>query len=330
MNSKDRVLITGCGGMLGEAVYECFYREYRHVRATDISLTEPWLSRLDVRDIAECERAFGEIKPTIVLHLAALTDVEYCERNQGDCWKTNALGVENVALLARQYDATMVYISTAGIFAGEKEEFHDFDVPNPLSQYARAKYHGERFVEAHVPKHFCLRAGWMMGGGPKKDKKFINKIFQQIKVGSRELRVVDDKFGTPTYTVDFARSAAFLLTTRYYGVYNHACEGGGSRYDVAVEFVRLLGLSGEVKVTKVHSDYYKDTYFAPRPDSERVVNLKLNARGLNRMRDWRTCLKEYCQLYRREIEVPAIRMSRPQVPRPTVSVTKGLNGGHLR
>ena len=302
MNSKDRVLITGCGGMLGEAVYECFYREYRHVRATDISLTEPWLSRLDVRDIAECERAFGEIKPTIVLHLAALTDVEYCERNQGDCWKTNALGVENVALLARQYDATMVYISTAGIFAGEKEEFHDFDVPNPLSQYARAKYHGERFVEAHVPKHFCLRAGWMMGGGPKKDKKFINKIFQQIKAGARELRVVDDKFGTPTYTVDFARSMAFLLTTQHYGVYNHACEGGGSRYDVAVEFVRLLGLAETVKVTKVPSEYYDDTYFAPRPSSERLINLKLNARRLNRMRDWRACLEEYSQVFKKELD----------------------------
>ena len=82
---------------------------------------------------------------------------------------------------------------------------------------------------------------------------------------------MDDRFGTPTYTVDFARSAAFLLTTKYYGVYNHVCEGGGSRYDVAVEFVRLLGLSDTVKVTKVPSGHFKDTYFAPRPSSERLV-----------------------------------------------------------
>src|SRR5262245_153470 len=295
MNSEDRVLITGCGGMLGDAVYQCFSRDYRHVRATDIILNEPWLSCLDVRDLADCERAFADVKPTIVLHLAALTDLEYCERNQDDCWETNALGTENVASLARQYDATMVYISTAGIFGGEKEEFDDFDVPNPLSHYGRSKYHGERFVETRVPKYFCLRAGWMMGGGPKKDKKFINKIFGQIRGGSTELNAVDDKFGTPTYTVDFARSAAFLLTTKYYGVYNHVCEGGGNRYDVALEFVRLLGLANTVKVTKVHSDYYKDTHFAPRPYSERLVNLKLNARGLNRMRDWRICLKEYSE-----------------------------------
>lgn len=301
MNSEARVLITGCGGMLGDAVYHTFSQMYQHIHATDIVLTEPWLSHLDVRELSDCERAFAEVRPTIVLHLAALTDLEYCESNQDDCWKTNALGVENVALLARQYDVTMVYISTAGIYGGEQDEFHDFDLPNPLSHYGRAKYYGERFVEMHVPKYFCLRAGWMMGGGPKKDKKFINKIFQQIQAGSRELRVVDDKFGTPTYTVDFARSTAFLVTTNYYGVYNHVCEGGGSRYDVAVEFVRLLGLDGRVKVIKVPSDYYKDTYFAPRPLSERLVNLKLNARRLNRMRDWRTCLEEYSQTYKREL-----------------------------
>ncbi len=299
LNRADRVLITGCGGMLGDAMYRTFAQGYRHVCATDIVLSEPWLSHLDVRDLAACERVFADLRPTIVLHLAALTDLEYCETNPTECWATNALGVENVALLARRYDATMVYISTAGIYDGTKEEYHDFDPPNPLSHYGRSKYYGERFVETHVPKHFCLRAGWMMGGGPRKDKKFINQIFGQIRSGSRELRVVDDKFGTPTYTVDFARSTAFLLTTDYYGVYNHVCEGGGSRYDVAVEFVRLLGLTESVTITRVSSDYYRDRYFAPRPASERLVNLKLNARGLNCMRDWRTCLAEYSAVYKR-------------------------------
>jgi dTDP-4-dehydrorhamnose reductase len=302
MNTEARVLITGCGGMLGDAVYHTFSRDYRHVRATDLVVNEPWLSQLDVRDLGDCERAFAEMRPTIVLHLAALTDLEYCETHQDDCWKTNALGAENVALLARQHDATMVYVSTAGIYAGEQDEFHDFDMPNPLSHYGRAKYYGERFVSMYVAKHFCLRAGWMMGGGPKKDKKFINKVFQQIKAGSRELHVVDDKFGTPTYTVDFARSAAFLVTTKYYGVYNHVCEGGGSRHDVAVEFVRLLGLADRVRVTKVPSDYFKDSYFAPRPSSERLVNLKLNSRRLNQMRDWRTCLEEYSGIFKRELD----------------------------
>ena len=283
-------------------MYAAFAGTSAQVHATDLVISEPWLSPLDVRDLAACEQAFAHVRPDVVLHLAAHTDLEYCETHQDDCWRTNALGAENVALLARQADAVMVYVSTAGIFGGEKEEFHDFDVPNPLSQYGRAKYYGEQIVAATVPRHFCLRAGWMMGGGPSKDKKFVNKIFRQLRSGARELHVVDDKFGTPTYTVDFARSVQFLIGTPYYGVYNHVCEGGGSRYDVAVEFVRILGLNGAVKVTKVGSDYYRDAYFAPRPLSERLVNLKLNARGLNRMRDWRTCLAEYSTVFKRELD----------------------------
>ena len=302
MERTLRVLITGCGGMLGDAIYAAFAGTSAQVHATDLVVTEPWLSPLDVRDLAACEQAFARVRPDIVLHLAAHTDLEYCETHQDDCWRTNALGAENVALLARQAEAVMVYVSTAGIFGGEKEEFHDFDVPNPLSQYGRAKYYGEQIVAATVPRHFCLRAGWMMGGGPGKDKKFVNKIFRQLRSGARELHVVDDKFGTPTYTVDFARSVQFLVGTPYYGVYNHVCEGGGSRYDVAVEFVRLLGLHGVVNVTKVGSDYYREAYFAPRPLSERLVNLKLNARGLNRMRDWRTCLAEYSTVFKRVLD----------------------------
>ena len=302
MNSRDRVLITGAGGMLGEAVYQAFSRDYAHVHATDIALGEPWLFPLDVREPDECERVFAEQQPTIVLHLAALTDLEHCESHPDECWATNARGVENVALLARQHDATMLYVSTAGIFAGDQEKYGDADAPNPQNHYGRAKYHGEQWVETQVPKHFCLRAGWMMGGGPKKDKKFINKIFQQVLGGARELYVVDDKFGTPTYTVDFAQSAAFLLTTRRYGVYNHACEGGASRYDVAVEFVRLLGLADTVKVTRVRSDYHRTAYPAPRPVSEQLVNLKLTACGLNRMRDWRICLREYTKVYKKALD----------------------------
>jgi dTDP-4-dehydrorhamnose reductase len=302
MSSDARVLITGCGGMLGDAMYPTFAAAHRHVVATDLVPNEPWLTPLDVRDLSACERVFDEVRPTIVLHLAALTDLEYCETNQDDCWRTNALGGENVALLARRHDAVMVYVSTAGIFGGEKETFHDFDTPNPLSHYGRAKYYGERIVAEMVPRHFCLRAGWMMGGGPRKDKKFINKIFRQLRAGARELHVVDDKFGTPTYTVDFARSVLFLVSTPYHGVYTHVCEGGGSRYDVAVEFVRLLGLEDAVKVTQVGSEYYRDAYFAPRPLSERLENLKLNARGLNRMRDWRTCLAEYSTVFKRELD----------------------------
>lgn len=294
---STRVYIAGCGGMLGAAVYRQF-SEQCEVRATDIDVNEVWLSRADVRDYRQMEASILEFKPDVIINLAALTDLEYCEREIENAWLTNTLGAENCGLVAQKLDVPYVYISTAGIFGGEKEFYTDFDQPNPLGYYAKSKYEGEQWVRRSLRRHFVVRAGWMMGGGPKKDKKFINKLFKQIQAGKTELKVVDDKLGTPTYTVDFARGIQRLLESELYGLYNQVCTGSCSRYDVAVELVRLLGLEGKLAVEKVSSDYFKDEYFAPRPASEKLINTKLDARGLNVMRDWKICLAEYAQVYR--------------------------------
>ena len=302
MNKNETILITGCGGMLGSAVYPTFKEKYDNVVATDIDLNEKWLKYLDVRDIKACEKIFEEVKPTIVIHLAALTDVEYCEINSEEAWKTNALGVENIALMSKKYDATMVYIGTAGVFDGDKDFYTDFDIPNPLSYYARAKYAGEKFVQEYLQKYFIFRAGWMMGGGIQKDKKFIKKIYDQIKKGKKELLVVNDKYGTPTYTKDFAKSMLKVMNSGYYSLYNQACLGSCNRYEIAVEFIKLLGLSKKVKVTSVSSDHFLGEFFAPRPDSEQLVNLKLTARNMNYKRDWRVCLKDYSKGFKKDLE----------------------------
>jgi len=93
--------------MLGEAVYELFNNKYSEVLATDIDLNRPWLSYLDVRELKECEAVFEKFNPEIVLHLAALTDLEYCENNKENSWLTNALGPENIALLCEKYNSTI-------------------------------------------------------------------------------------------------------------------------------------------------------------------------------------------------------------------------------
>ena len=294
---NERVLITGCGGMLGLDVYNLLSNATSNIIATDIDLNEKWLEYLDVRDLQACAMVFKEFAPSIVFHLAALTDLEYCEKDQADTWRVNALGTENIALLSRQYDATMVYIGTAGIFDGNMEEYNDYDQPNPLSYYAKAKYCGEIFIQQYLSKYYIFRAGWMMGGGILKDKKFINKIYKKIKEGCTELYVVDDKLGNPTYTANFADSMLKVLSTGYFGLYNQVCEGNGSRFDVAVEFVRLLGLSDKITITKVTSDYFKKEYFAPRPFSEKLVNLKLTARKINYMKHWKECLAEYSKVF---------------------------------
>jgi dTDP-4-dehydrorhamnose reductase len=188
-------------------------------------------------------------------------------------------------------------ISTAGIFDGKKESYDEWDTPNPLGTYARAKYAGELFVKENVRKHLICRAGWMMGAGPKKDKKFVQKIMKQLKAGEKELFVVDDKLGTPTYTHDFARNVKLLLEKEVWGLYNMVCGGETGRFEVATEMINLLGIADKIKVTPVSSDYFKEEYYAKRPPSERLINRKLNLRKLNIMRDWRTSLKEYLEEY---------------------------------
>lgn len=294
---KTRVYIAGCGGMLGEAVYEYFSGRCK-VYASDIDQNTDWLEQADVRNYRQMEESITDFGPDLLINLAALTDLEYCEKNPDNAWATNALGAENLALIAGKLDVPHVYISTAGIVDGAQDVYNDFEMPNPLSIYAKAKYHGELFVQRYLPKHFVFRAGWMMGGGPEKDKKFVNKIFKQIQGGARELFVVDDKLGTPTYTVSFARGIYKVVESDLYGLYNQVCGGDCSRYDVAVEFVKLLGLDKVVKVTKVSSEHFKTEYFAPRPASEKLVNFKLDARGINFMPDWREALAAYAERFK--------------------------------
>ncbi len=296
LTNDSRVFIAGCGGMLGEAVYNCFSQHCK-VCATDIDLNESWLEYGDVRDFDKMWEVARQFDPDLVINLAALTDLEYCETNPEEAWKTNALGAENMALISKRLDAPHIYISTAGIYDGQQEYFNDFDQPNPLPIYAKAKYYGEMIVEKLLDKYYIFRAGWMMGGG-RKDKKFINKIFNQIVSGKTELNVVDDKLGTPTYTINFADSMFRVLQSDLYGLYNMVCKGSCSRYDVAVEFVKLLGLEDKIAINIVDSDYFKEEYFAPRPYSEKLVNMKLDMRGINYMRDWKECLQEYAVYYR--------------------------------
>ena len=136
-----------------------------------------------------------------------------------------------------------------------------------------------------------------MGGGPGKDKKFIGKLMRQLADGASVLNVVDDKFGTPTYTVDFARNLETLIGTDFHGLYNMVCGGETDRYEVAVELVKILGLEDSVMVNAVESDFFAKEYFAPRPPCERLTNYKLELLGLNQMRDWRTALSDYVSDY---------------------------------
>lgn len=291
---KERIYIAGAGGMLGSAIYKVFSDNY-DLKCTDIDVNEDWIKYLDFRDLTAYRQDVISYSPHYLFHIGAHTDLEYCERNPSDAYQTNTLAVENACYIANALNIPLLYISTAGIFDGKKRDYDDWDLPNPLCQYARSKYAGELFVKENVTKHLICRAGWMMGGGPVKDKKFINKILKQIKAGHKELYVVNDRLGTPTYTLDFARNVKKLLECEYWGLYNVVSSGLTSRLEVVQELLSILGLQDKISVKAVSSEYFSVEYFAPRPESERLINIKLNLRNLNMMRDWKVGLKEYLE-----------------------------------
>lgn len=291
-----KIYIAGCGGMLGEAFYTQFKNDYI-LKCTDKDVNDTWLSYLDFRDLEAYRKDVMEFKPDYLFHLGAFTDLEYCELNQEETYATNTMSVENAVYIANELNIPLLYICTAGIFDGKKNLYDDWDTPNPQDVYARAKYMGERFVCENANRYLVCRAGWMMGSGPKKDKKFVQKIMKQLKEGKKELFIVNDKDGTPTYTQDFAKNVKYLIEKEYWGLYNMVCGGQTSRLEVAEELLKVLGMSDTVKINVVSSDYFAKEYFAPRPACERLWNRKLELRGANLMRDWRVSLKEYIENY---------------------------------
>lgn len=293
---KKKIYIAGCGGMLGEAFYTQFKDEYE-IKCTDKDVNADWLSFLDFRDFDAYKKDVLDFNPDYLFHLGAYTDLEFCEQNVDETYLTNTLGVENAVFIANELNVPLLYISTAGIFDGKQELYDDWDKPNPLGVYARSKYMGERYVVENAKRFLVCRAGWMMGSGPKKDKKFIQKLMKQLKDGKKELFIVNDKDGTPTYTQDFAKTVKELINKEYWGLYNCVCGGQTSRLEVAEELLKILGKDKEVKITTVTSEYFKDVYFAQRPASERLVTKKLELRGVNKMRNWKIALKEYIDNY---------------------------------
>ncbi len=293
---RKKIYLAGCGGMLGEAFYKQFANDYE-LKCVDKDVNESWLSFLDFRDSESYRKDVEQFRPDYLFHLGAYTDLEFCEKNADDTYATNTLSVETAVGIANDLDIPILYIGTAGIFDGQKELYDDWDTPNPLGVYARSKYMAEKFVETNAKRFLVCRAGWMMGAGPSKDKKFIQKIMKQLKEGKEELFIVDDKDGTPTYTQDFAKNVKELIRKEYWGLYNMVCGGQTSRLDVAIELLKVLNLESRVKITPVKSDHFKDIYFAERPPNERLDNRKLRIRDLNLMRDWRVSLKEYIKDY---------------------------------
>jgi dTDP-4-dehydrorhamnose reductase len=276
------ILVTGAHGMVGG-----YFASLADEFDEPIDLTD--VDTFDITDQEAVARRITSGRYSTVIHLAAETDVDRCEREPEHAHRVNASGTRNVALACSAAGTALVYQSTGEVFGGDGAPgpFTELDVPRPANVYGASKLAGERHVHELLTRCFIVRSAWMMGGC-ERDRKFVSKILAQVREG-RDIRAVSDKTGTPTFARELVLGIRDLLRSRRYGLYHMVNHGACSRYEMARHIVERLGAG--VAVIPVDSAEFPAS--APRASSEALRNLNLERAGLDHMSTWQDALDAY-------------------------------------
>ena len=234
-----RILVTGGHGQLGTALEEVLKNEETLFTDTD---------NMDITDKNQVEKTFVEFKPEILIHGAALTNVDGCEENADLAYKINAEGTANLADECEKNNCLMIYISTDYVFDGTKKTpYVETDEPNPINEYGKNKLGGEKAVEK-LDNYYILRTSWVYGGG----HNFVRTMIELAKKMD-EIKVVNDQFGRPTYALDLAKAIYDVIKNRpKVGIYNVTGDGEIISWaEFAEEIFKIAGF--KTKVTGIRS-----------------------------------------------------------------------------
>ncbi len=263
-----RVLILGAKGMLGHDLMKVF--------SGAIGWDRP---ELDITNQQEVLKKIKGLKPDLVINCAAYTDVDGAETNPGLAFKTNAYAVGYIAEACKQAGAEIVHLSTDYVFDGKKQSYSESDAKNPINIYGRSKAMGEDELIAHTSKYYLVRTAWLYGiNGPN----FVKKIIDLAK-DKKEITVVDDQVGCPTYTKDLADGIKRIIG-KPYGIYHLINNGHCSWFEFAREIARIKGLNVKVKPMKSS----QLSRVAERPMFSVLLNTKAD-----KLRYWKDALSEF-------------------------------------
>jgi len=273
-----KVLITGAQGMLGSDLCDALSQAH-DVVAVDVG-------DFDITDAIATTNAIVTAHPEIVIHCAAMTDVDGSENDPEGAFAVNARGTWNVAQASAEAGARVVHISTDFVFDGEKgKPYTEFDPPNPLGVYGASKLAGENAVRALVPHHHIVRSAWLFGA---RGKNFVGTILKAAKERD-EVDVVDDQVGSPTYTRDLAKAIAeIILPGRLFPGTHHLVNSGTCSWaELAAEVLRAAGSPTHVKPISA-ADWPSPTR---RPAYSALRSRWLEFQGLPVLRDWREAIR---------------------------------------
>lgn len=281
-----KVLVTGVKGQLGYDVMAELAK--RNIEAIGVDIDE-----MDITDKISVEKVIGEAAPDVVVHCAAYTAVDAAEDNEALCRRVNADGTRNIAEVCKKLDCKMVYISTDYVFDGQgTRPWEPDDERHPLNVYGQTKYEGELAVQENLSKYFIVRIAWVFG---KNGKNFVKTMLKLAETHDK-LTVVNDQFGSPTYTYDLARLLVDMIQTDKYGIYHATNEGICSWYEFACAIFKEAGI--DMKVLPVSSEEYGAK--AKRPANSRMSKEKLTENGFDRLPAWQDALKRYIAVLKEE------------------------------
>lgn len=275
-----RILIFGANGQLGKACLSQFKNNKNIILA-------PSSKELDICSFEEVDNYIDNNKPEIVINCAAYTNVDECEKKEDKAYLVNAIGAQNIAIATNKIGSKLVHISTDYVFEGNKNILlKEFDKINPQNIYGKSKFAGEEFVRNFCYRHYILRTSWLYGDG----NNFVRTILK-LGIEKKELQVVGDQYGCPTYTKDLAKHIERLSNTEYYGTYHASSHGHCSWYDFAVKIFELKGI--DIAITK--TDSLNLNRLAKRPTYSMLDNYMLKLRNLDDFREWQDSICEYLQ-----------------------------------
>lgn len=281
-----KFFITGVNGQLGYDVKrELLERGYTDILA-------PTRVDLDITNEDAVKKMIGEYRPSVIFHCAAYTAVDKAEEEQEKCYQVNVLGTKYLTEAAKEVGAKIIYISTDYVFDGTKEGLYQIeDKVNPVNYYGKTKYLGENFIREY-DNHIIVRISWVFGIN---GKNFIRTMLN-LAESHKELNVVCDQIGSPTYTKDLAGLLVNMFLSNVKGLYHVTNEGYCSWY----EFAEFIFKESRKKV-KVHPILTKDyKTIAKRPLNSKLSKESLDDIGMKRLPEWQDAVKRYIRELKKE------------------------------
>ncbi len=270
---KKTILITGANGMFGQDAAIVFANAgYEVLKAAR--------SDLDVTDLSEVRKYFSQNKIDFVLHAAAYTKVDDAEKLSDLAFSINSQGAKNVAIAANEKAIPLIYISTDYVFDGKKgSAYLTDDATNPINVYGASKLAGEENVKRENPRHYVARTSWLYG---KNGKNFVDTMINISKT-QKVLKVVNDQFGCPTWSVDLANAVKDLIEKEMpFGTYHLCGSGSTTWFGFAKKIFEISKI--DVEVIPVCTEEF------PRPAKRPKFSVMENNKML---RNWEDALKDY-------------------------------------